>query len=150
MTTTYETDQLAELVTTKLKCLIELREMGVRQQKCIEDEKMSDLIKVLGAKQTLINRLGQIERAMDPFRTDDPESRVWRSPENRAECRKNVEECDAILAQILEGERQSESILRVRRDETAEKLQSSYASSVTRTAYAEAQPRATSQIDFTE
>ena len=148
--TTYATDELAELIAKKHRCLTELREMGTRQHKCIEAGQMSDLIKVLGAKQSLINRLGQIERAMDPFRAEDPEARTWRSPEDRAECRKVSEECDAILAEILEGERESEAVLRVRRDETAEKLQGSYASSVARAGYAEAQPRGSSQIDLTE
>lgn len=148
--TIQNTDQLAELITTKHRCLIELREMGVRQQKCVDAGQMSDLIKVLSAKQILINRLGQVERAMDPFRTEDPDARVWRSPEDRAKCRQISKECDEILGEILESERESESTLRLRRDETAKQLQGSHASNVTRQAYAEAGPRTMSQIDFTE
>ena len=148
--TVQDTDQLTELIRLKHKCLIELRAMGVRQQACVDQGQMSDLIKLLGAKQALINRLGQVERAMDPFRAQDPEARVWRSPEERAKCRQISRECDEILGEILEGERQSEAVLRVRRDETAKQLQGTHASTATRQAYAEAGPRAMSQIDFTE
>lgn len=148
--TAQDTDQLAELIATKHKCLVELRDIGIRQQKCVDAGQMSDLIKVLGAKQVLINRLGQVERAMDPFRTEDPNARVWRSSEDRANCRQISKECDAILGEIIESERESESTLRVRRDETAKQLQGSHASTATRQAYAEARPRTMSQIDFTE
>lgn len=143
-----DTEQLAELIANKRKCLLELREMVSRQEHCIEQGEMSTLIKVLGAKQMLINRLGQLERAMDPFRAEDPEARVWRSPEERTACRKNSQECDAILGEILERERQCESTLQVRREETARQLQGSHESAMTRQAYAEARPRAMSQIDL--
>lgn len=149
--TVQDTDQLAELITKKYKCLTEIRDMGFRQRRYVEAGQMSELIKLLGAKQILINRLGQLERAMDPFRAEDPDARVWRSSEDRVKCRTISEDCDAILSEILEAERQSETTLQAQREETEKQLQGSHASTVTRQGYAESQPRAgSSQIDFTE
>ena len=41
---------------------------------------MTDLLKLLAAKQTVLDQLQQVERQLDPFRDEDPEARVWRSP----------------------------------------------------------------------
>ena len=77
------------------------------------------MLDVLAAKQRVLNDLQRVERALDPFRDQDPESRVWRNAEARADCARLLDECERLLQETVEQERQSEAALTVRRDEAA-------------------------------
>ena len=60
--------------------------MGKRQMEFVADGEMTQLLDVLAAKQRVLGNLQRVERGLDPFRGQDPETRVWRSTEARAEC----------------------------------------------------------------
>jgi len=143
-----ETDQLAALVERKLACLVALREMGGRQLDLVRAGNMAALLDVLAAKQRLIGQLQQIERAFDPFRHQDPESRLWRTPEDRRRCAAGLAECEALLAEIVEREKQGSRELAIRRDETAHQLQGAHLAAEARGAYAAALPRGSSRLDL--
>ena len=114
-----ETDVLAELIRSKCACLRQLCDMGQRQLELIDQGNMTALLDVLAAKQRVLWRLQQIERALDPFRDQDPDQRHWRTPELRRRCAEEVKQCEALLGEIVSREKLSESALIRRRDETA-------------------------------
>lgn len=134
--TTFETDVLAELIGRKHECLTQLRDLGLRQDALIASDDMSRLLQLLGVKQRLLGELQEIERGLDPFRQQDPEARQWRSPAARESCAQALRGCESLLAEIVAHEKQSETELRRRRDETAAQLEGFHATSRTRGAYA--------------
>lgn len=131
----YETDILAELVSRKRVCLAQLHQLGQRQCELIAAGEVTGLLKVLGGKQRLLSDLQTLERALDPFREQDPEARVWRSPEARQKCAAEVTDCETFLSAILHQERNSETELRRRRDDAQQRLDSAHGASQVRGAY---------------
>lgn len=146
--TPLETDKLSELIQRKRDHLLSLRDMGKRQMEFVADGEMARLLDVLAAKQRVLNDLQRVERALDPFRDQDPESRVWRNAEARADCARLLDECERLLQETVEQERQSEAALTVRRDEAAVKLHGAHAAGRARGAYSSQNPTSISQLDL--
>ncbi len=133
--TPLETDLLAELIRQKHRCLARLRDLGGTQLQLIDEGNMTDLLKILSAKQQLISELDTIERRLDPFRDQTPESRRWRSPEDRRLCARQVQECDLMFSQIVAQEKQGEQCLLRRRDEVSARLDGIHATARAHVAY---------------
>ncbi len=145
---TFETDVLAELIRDKHECLVQLREMGRRQFELIDQRDMTALLDVLTAKQRALEKLQRIERALDPFRGQDPDRRRWRTAEDRRLCTEQLQQCERLLAEIISQEKCSEGVLLRRRDEAAGRLQSAHLAGRARQAYT-AQPHGrVKQIDL--
>lgn len=121
--TVLETQRLAELIGRKHDCLMQLRDLGREQDGLIDDGEMTGLLQLLAVKQRLLESLQQVERQLDPYRDQDPEARQWTSQAERDRCAHMLVRCEALLKEIVNQEKQSEAQLRVRRDETAARLQ---------------------------
>lgn len=132
---TLETDQLAALVAAKLQVVEVLARLAQRQLALIEAGDAAVLLKLLAAKQTVIDQLQQLERQLDPFRSQDPEQRVWRSAGDRDRCRAQAERCAALLAEAMELERRGEASLIARRDDAAQALAAAQTAADARSAY---------------
>jgi hypothetical protein len=143
-----ETDLLAELIRNKRECLVQLRDMGRRQLELIDEGDMTALLDVLMTKQRSLEKLQQIERALDPFRSQDPDRRRWRTGEDRRLCTDQLQQCERLLAEIISQEKCSEGALLRRRDEAASRLQSAHLADHARQAYAAQPHRQTKQIDL--
>ena len=78
-----ETEQLAELIRRRHAALIGLRDLGQRQLELIEADQMGPLLTLLAGKQRLLGDLQTTERALDPFRRQDPAARQWQNPAER-------------------------------------------------------------------
>lgn len=143
-----ETDLLARLIDAKHGVLVQLRQLALRQQEWIAQGDMSRLMSLLAAKQQLLGQLQQVEQGIDPFRAQDPDRRPWRSPQDRNRCRDTAAKCEAMLAEIMDLERKSESELVQRRDLAAVRLQGLHqADRATQAYFAPLEPRG-SQIDL--
>ena len=68
--------------------------------------------------------------------------------ESRRRCQAVAERCEALLAELMLIEKQSESNLRQRRDETAARLKGAESAGEARRAYAAAPAPARSQFDI--
>jgi hypothetical protein len=141
-----DTDVLAQLVAGKLDCLSQLRALGVRQLEAIAAGDLTALLRVLAGKQRLLARLQELETQLAPFRGQPPEERVWRDPADRERCARMADVCTALLAEIVEQERQSENRLLVRRDQAAAQLQGMHRSGEAQGAY-RADPHPTHLVD---
>jgi hypothetical protein len=146
--TAWDTDQLADLIRRKHDCLAKLHELGRSQLSLVDDGELSKLLVVLAGKQQLLEHLQTIERQLDPFRDQDQESRRWRSPEDRRRCAEQIECCEALLVEIMEQERSSETQLCHRRDEAAARLQGAHVASQARGAYETSTPGGSVHLDF--
>ncbi|MBN2477090.1 MAG: hypothetical protein JXB62_20955 [Pirellulales bacterium] len=143
-----ETDALAELIAKKHACLVQLRDMGRRQLELIDAGDMTALLDVLAVKQRSLWKLQQAERALDPFRDQDPERRHWRTPEDRRRCAEQLRECEALLSEIVSQEKCSEGVLMRRRDEAATRLQGAHLAGQARGAYTAHRLGKASQLDL--
>src|SRR4051812_15511589 len=100
----HSTDILSERLEQKLELLSQLRDLGLHQAALIRAGDMTQLLKLLSAKQRLLAALQSLERALDPFRHEDPETRVWTSA---AACQRSAQiaaECEELLRTIVEEE----------------------------------------------
>jgi hypothetical protein len=133
--TPLETDHLFDLVARKCACLTELRELIRRQMELIDGGSMTRLLKVLAAKQHLLGTLQGIEQGLAPYRDQDPEARVWRSPARRAECAQQAARCQQLLHDIVTQEKDSAARMTRRRDAAASQLRATHAAARAHGAY---------------
>ena len=135
-----ESERLTQLVDCKLQILQVLHRLAQQQQEIIAGGDMTNLLKLLGAKQTVMDQLAKLERQLDPFRGQDPDARAWRSPADRERCQQTVQSCNQMLDEIMRLEKDAESEMVRRREDTATRLAGMHASSEARHAYAAAVP----------
>lgn len=119
---TDSTDELASLVHRKLQVLTQLHAIGKRQAALVESGDTPGLLRLLSAKQQLVDALRQLEGSLAPFREQSPETRVWSSPQRRAEAAREANDCARLLAEVMALEEQQEAVMRSRRDEVGQQL----------------------------
>jgi len=134
-----ETDLLAQLITEKHTVLRQLHDISQCQLSLVaENGDVTRLLGLLATKQTLIESLNDVERRLQPFRAQDPDQRKWRSVEDRQRCAQIAEQSRLLLQKIVEMEKQGETDLKRRRDQTATQLQAATNATEAREAYAHA------------
>jgi hypothetical protein len=121
--TNLPTDILMQLVRARYTCLVQLRDLGRRQMDLIEQGNVTALLDVLSVKQKPLSDIQRIEKALDPYRGQDPEQRQWRTPDDRTACARLVEQCEAMLKEIVVQEKRCEELMVRKRDATAVRLQ---------------------------
>jgi flagellar biosynthesis/type III secretory pathway chaperone len=117
------TDNLAELIHKKHQLLTQLREIGLRQQQLVNESATAALLQLLGAKQHLIGALQLVERSLRPYQAEDPLQRQWASPADRDACVQREAECQVLLREVMDLERNQEVRMIERRDRAAAHLQ---------------------------
>ena len=130
-----ETDQLAELVVQKRAILTQIQGLAERQAQLVREGDIGRLVSLLAAKQLFLDHLQKVEKQIEPFRSQNPEQREWRSPELRRQVRQAATESEKLLQQIMHAEQECESQLIHRCDDAAARLQGIHDSAQTRTAY---------------
>jgi flagellar biosynthesis/type III secretory pathway chaperone len=143
-----DTDRLAELLEHKHVRLAQLRVLAGRQRELIAAGDMNELLALLSAKQTLIGELQSLERDLDPYRDQDPETRPWRSPSERARCQQLNDDSGRLLEELLSLERAAELDMQQRRDEAAARLQWLGAASQAHNAYTDQAAPLSGQLDL--
>lgn len=131
-----DTDRLSELIAAKLKVVELLSGLARRQLELAEQAEMTALLKVLSAKQTVLDQLQRLERQLDPYRDQDPERRVWRSAADRQRCQQQMDQCGHVLNEVMMLEKQGEAALVRRRQAAAIALEHVQSATDARTAYA--------------
>jgi hypothetical protein len=129
------TERLAELIAKKHAVLLQLRDAGHRQMDLVSGGDVAALLTLLGAKQQWIAGLQLLEQELSPYYAEDPDRRVWSSPQVRAECARQAAECNSVLEQIVAMEKLGAEKMTVRRNEVAEQLQQAHAATQVASAY---------------
>lgn len=129
------TMELAQLIHRKHEVLSLLLRLGARQIELVQSNDWDDLAKVLSAKQRLLTVITDLERQLAPYQAQSPELRIWNSPEEREACRAKAAECTTMLAELMRLERESETCMVRRRDETAQRLAGMHDAGAARHAY---------------
>jgi hypothetical protein len=144
------TDMLSRLIQQKFGLLVQLRELGAHQIDLIRSGDMTQLLRLLAAKQRLLKALSSVERSLDPFRGEEPEKRAWPSPLDRERCAQTASACEALLDTIVEQERYSQTQMTIRRDEVSARLEAARGTVEARQAYADHTVYPASQLDLTQ
>jgi hypothetical protein len=129
------TERLSELIANKHRVLTQLRDVGRRQMDLANAGEAAALLALLGAKQRLIAGLQTLEQELTLYYAEDPDHRVWPSPQHRAECARQAAECNALLEEVVAMEKLGAQEMIVRRNEVAEQLQQAHAATAVRSAY---------------
>src|SRR4030095_9492958 len=106
--TEFDTDRLAALVAARHKILELLVQLGRQQLAAADDAAPPDLLRLLAAKPAVLAQLRDVQRQLEPFQLQDPEARVWRSPEDRQRCQQRAHRCEELLAESMRLENLSE------------------------------------------
>jgi hypothetical protein len=142
------TDMLMQLVRARYTCLVRLRDLGRRQMELIEGGNVTGLLDLLAHKQKPLSDIQRVEKALDPYRTQDPDKRQWPSADDRAACARLVAECDTMLMEIVALEKQCEETMTRTRDATALELQRLRAAGQAHGAYTTPTRTGISQLDL--
>ena len=130
-----ESQRLAQLVDCKLQIMQLLRRLAAQQLEIITGGDLTNLLKLLAAKQTVMDQLAKVEQQLDTFRGQDPETRDWSSTATRETCQRNVETCNELLTEIMRLEKQGEGEMVRRRDAASVQLAGMHGASEARHAY---------------
>ncbi len=136
------TEKLADLISKRHTCFVQLRDLGRKQAELIAHGDMGPLLRLLSAKNQLIVAVQAIEQELNPYHAQDPEQRSWSSEHTRVECGKQAAQCRELLEEVMQMEQQNEQRMTLRRDQVASRLQAAQAASTARGAY-QAQQRTT-------
>lgn len=129
------TENLARHMRRKRELLAQMLTVGLRQRELIKEGNITDLLRILSAKQQLIDALVVTERELDAYRHDDPAERSWATPEARAACASNANDCQRLYEQIVSLEKEQEAQLADRRDGIAEQLRAVQSAQLVRQSY---------------
>ena len=141
-----DTQELARLIDAKHACLSQLRDVVRQQEQFVQDGNLTELMQLLGGKQSLLGTLADVERLLDRFRPQAADQRQWSSSEARQRCARQADECNRLLRELLEAERQCEDHLKLRRDHAADRLNAAHWSHQARGAYAGSMTQSHSHI----
>ncbi len=129
------TERLVTLFETKLHLLQEMQALSLEQSSLVEKHEMTSLMTLLSRKQQLMESLQRVQLEMAPYRDEDPESRVWESPDRRQACRALVAECDKLTQWLIVQENQSIAQMDAQRDGMQSQIQQNAAASQVQRAY---------------
>jgi hypothetical protein len=132
------TERLARLVHQKAVLVNELHKLVSKQQAMIRNQDV-DLIPLLAVKQRVLETLNEVDRAMDPFRQQDPDRRSWISTESRNACRDEADQCESLFRQVLLIENDCTAVLQQQQQRTKEQLQGAVAAGQVSRAYQQTQ-----------
>ncbi len=129
------TENLAKQIRRKRELLVQMLTVGLRQRELIQEGNITDLLRLLSAKQQLIDALVSTERELDTYRLEDPSQRDWTTPEARAACATDANDCQRLYDQIVLLEKEQETQLAERRDGIAEQLRAVQSAQLVRQSY---------------
>lgn len=130
----------------KLQVLEEVLSLSRSQWELVDRDEVESLMELLAAKQTLLDRMHELQIELAPFREQDPNSRVWHSQRRREQTKFVAARCETLLAEIMQIERDCEQKLVTRRAEVAADLKAADLAERARDAYAAA-PAASSGFE---
>ena len=117
------TDSLFELIESKLHLLTEMQAMSLAQADLVTQHDMTSLMTLLSRKQELMAALGNVQSNLARFQDQDPELRVWSSPNRRKDCKEMVARCDQLLQELIVMEDRSLNNMNLQRETVAAQLQ---------------------------
>lgn len=107
---------LLELFGREQACYTSLLDLSRRQKEVIEHGEVDDLLQILGQKQKVLARVGEIENQLLPYKRNWPAVRAGLDGNDRQVLDLALSTVEELLAELIALERHSEDLLVKRRD----------------------------------
>lgn len=144
----HNTERLFELIETKLHLLEEMQALTIEQADQVVQHDMTALMVVLSRKQSLMESLQSVQMELLSYRDEDPDSRVWSSPDKRTRCKTMVQRSEQLLSELIVQENRCLDNMNVKRDSVLTQLQQNVAASQLQAAYGSVDSAAESEEGF--
>ncbi len=144
------TDRLLTLMTVKLELVESLYALSASQNALLPGEDVSSLLGVIARRETLIDQLSHVQQELEPYQTDDPDQRIWRTSDRRDTCRQVVGKIEKLLKEVLRLDGQTLDTMCQRRDIIAAELRYGQDSNLTERAYATSESLQQSVLDIND
>jgi hypothetical protein len=131
----HNTERLFELIETKLHLLEEMQALTIEQADQVVQHDMTALMVVLSRKQSLMESLQSVQTELLSYRDEDPDSRVWSSPDKRTRCKVMVQRSEQLLSELIVQENRCLDNMNLKRDSVLTQLQQNVAASQLQAAY---------------
>ncbi|MCA9134145.1 MAG: hypothetical protein KDA45_13350 [Planctomycetales bacterium] len=146
-TSIHYTEFLLQCMQDRLEVLHALHSVTNSQMQVAVHGEVDTTLGLLASKQSLIDELTMVQQRLHPYFNDDPEARVWQSPQRHDQCRQLAAEGGRLLQEIIHLEKNALEEISGRREAIAAQLQDGQDSILARTAYAADNLLATSTLD---
>jgi hypothetical protein len=132
-----DTNRLIQLIDAKHTVLTQLHDLAQRQFTLAGEGDAAALVSLLAVKQKLLDTLSALEERLDPFREQDPQTRTWNSPAERARCAGVAENCRVLLNEIMSLDQRGMELLKARQQQTLQTIHAAHDAAHARSAYFE-------------
>jgi predicted KAP-like P-loop ATPase len=129
------TEQLFHWIETKLHLLSEMHQMSIDQTDFVSRHDMTALMTLLSRKQSLMESLHEVQSQLQPYQSQDPESRVWSSIERRKACQAMIARCDTLVQNLIVMENRSLDNMTLQRELVSAQLQQNIHATAIQQAY---------------
>ena len=134
-TPAHNTERLFELIETKLLRIEEMLALTIELADQVAQHDMTALMVVLSRKQSLMESLQSVQLELVSYRDEDPDARVWSSPDKRTRCKAMVQRSDQLLSELIVQENRCLDNMNLKRDSVLTQLQQNVAASQLQAAY---------------
>lgn len=142
------TDVLFDCMQKRVELARGLRQLNQSQTAAALDSETDALMGILARKQGLLDSLAEVQSMLQTYLDDDPETRVWADPQRRLDCRKNAEESQRLLAELMQLEQTTLDEVSARRDAVGALLRDGMDAISTRDAYSQAGAQSGSRLNI--
>jgi len=107
-------------------------------------------VSLLAVKQKLLDTLTALEERLNPFREQEPHTRIWNSAADRTRCAGIAEQSRALLDEIMSLDQRGMELLQARQQQTLRMIHAAHDAADARSAYFEHQqaPAASQHFDM--
>lgn len=144
------TDRLNELIVERYEVVRNLLSLTEAHASAACKQDLTVTMSILSRKDSLIDRLGQLQKDFELYRCQPPESRVWRDDFVRLETQRMADQSDEILRKILELDGQTLRSMQDNRDAIAAQLHHESDSMSAQRAYGSEQLLTESVLDISD
>ena len=144
------TERLISCMQSRLDLAQSLLALSQAQLSSVSQEDPNVVISILGRKQTVLDSLTALQDTLRPYFGDDPELRIWASPQRRDACRELAASSSKLLAQAMQLEEKTIGLVEEKRNAVAAQLQSGSDSVLASTAYQSGSRLEEGQLDISD
>lgn len=144
--TNQELRELLEYFGREQACYTALLDLSRRQKDVIENGDVDDLLQILGQKQKVLSRVGEVENQLLPYKRNWGAVRAGLDENDRQVLDMALASVEELLAELIALEKESEQLLMQRRDVVEIELQEVVKGGAVHQAYTNKQPEQPSRI----
>jgi hypothetical protein len=129
-------EQLVGLLEEQRNCYEQLKRLAERQRRLIADQDAESLLKILAERQRLVDRLGELNKALQPYRQEWADTYAQLAPQRREHVRQLLDEINVLLGSILIADAEDSRLLAAKKSNVADRLKQTASAKTANAAYA--------------